>query len=159
MALTGAVVVLAVAMPVIVLALAPGFVVGGPRMTIAVELARLMLPYLVLAGPVAVLMGVLNANHRFATAAYATAAFNATMLAALLVVFCLHGGDSDLSGRIVAVGVALAGVAQLALVGIGGLARAGAGDAASVSFGPRRCGAFWRWRSPACSRAAFRRSP
>ena len=38
-------------------------------MTIAVELARLMLPYLALAGPVAVMMGVLNANGRFATAA------------------------------------------------------------------------------------------
>ena len=124
--LSGAVVVFLFAMPAVVLALAPGFVVGGPRMTIAVELARLMLPYLALAGPVAVLMGVLNANGRFATAAYATTAFNATMLAALLIVFWLQAGDSELSGRIVAVSVTVAGVAQLALVGL------------AVWFGPER---------------------
>ncbi len=116
--LSGAVIVFAFAMPAVVLALAPGFVVGGPRMIIAVELARLMLPYLALAGPVAVLMGVLNANGRFATAAYATTAFNATMLAALLIVFWLQAGDSQLSGRIVAAGVTIAGVSQLALVAV-----------------------------------------
>ena len=136
LALSGAVVVFAVAMPAIVLALAPGFVFGGPRMTSAVEFARLMLPYLALAGPVAVLMGVLNANGRFAAAAYATTAFNATMLAALLVVFAIHGGDSQPSGRILAFGVALAGVSQLALVAIAvrlGPARV---TPLSVSFGP-----------------------
>lgn len=116
--LTGAGLVFAFAMPAIVLALAPGFTVDGPRLTIAVELARLMLPYLVFAGPLAVLMGVLNANGHFATAAYATTAFNATMLAALLVIFLLQSGDSQLSGRIVAAGVALAGVSQLVLVAV-----------------------------------------
>jgi putative peptidoglycan lipid II flippase len=115
-ALSIAVAVFAFAMPAIVLVLAPGFTVGGPRMLIAVEMARLMLPYLAFAGPLAVLMGVLNANGRFAVAAYATTAFNATMLAALLAVFLMQSGDSQVSGRIVAVGVALAGVAQLALV-------------------------------------------
>ncbi len=124
--LSGAVIVFLFGMPAVVLALAPGFVVGGPRMTIAVELARLMLPYLALAGPVAVLMGVLNANGRFATAAYATTAFNATMLAALVIVFWLRAGDSELSGRIVAFSVTVAGVSQLALVGF------------AVWFGPER---------------------
>ena len=117
-ALTGLALLLALAMPVLVTILAPGFIFGGPRMTIAVELARLMLPYLALAGPIAVLMGVLNANHRFALAALATAAFNATMLAALGVIFLLQSGDSALSGRIVAFSVALAGLAQLVLVGV-----------------------------------------
>src|SRR5579885_985332 len=116
--LTGTVAAGALAMPAIVLVLAPGFIWGGPRMVIAGELARLMLPYLALAGPFAVLMGVLNANHRFATAAFATAAFNAVMLAALATVFYLRGGDSDMSGRIVAAGVTAAGAAQLLLVGI-----------------------------------------
>lgn len=125
-ALLGLAIVLAFAMPAVVLVLAPGFVVGGPRMTIAVELARLMLPYLALAGPVAVLMGVLNANGRFGTAAYATTAFNATMLAALALVFALDSGDTPISGQIVAFGVTLAGIAQLALVG------------AAVWIGPER---------------------
>jgi len=116
--LSGAVILFGIAMPAVVLTLAPGFAVGGPRMTIAVELARLMLPYLAFAGPVAVLMGVLNANDRFATAAYTTTAFNATMLAALLVVFVMQGGDSQSSGRILAFGVTLAGVSQLVLVAV-----------------------------------------
>jgi putative peptidoglycan lipid II flippase len=135
--LSGAVVVFAFIMPAIVLVLAPGFAVGGERMTIAVELARLMLPYLVLGGVVAVLMGVLNANGRFATAAYATAAFNATMLAALLIVFLLQAGDSQFSGRIVAIGVTMAGVAQLALVGFAVWSGPQRVTPLSVSFGPQ----------------------
>jgi len=117
--LGGIALLFAAGMPLVVTVLAPGFSFGGPRMTIAVELARLMLPYLVLAGPVAVLMGVLNANHRFALAALATAVFNATMLSALGLIFWLQSGDSSLSGRIVAAGVAIGGAAQLVLVGVG----------------------------------------
>ncbi len=117
-ALVIAVAILGFAMPVAIAVLAPGFLPSGPRMTIAVELARLMLPYLAFAGPVAVLMGVLNANGRFGTAAFATAAFNATMLASLGVVFLLNTGDSPLSGQVVAASVALAGVSQLALVAV-----------------------------------------
>jgi putative peptidoglycan lipid II flippase len=117
--LTAVTALLALAMPAVIAVLAPGFIFGGPRMTIAVELARLMLPYLAIAGPLAVLMSVLNANHRFAFAALATAAFNATMLAALFLIFMLQAGDSEVSGRIVAVSVTLAGIAQVVLVGIG----------------------------------------
>lgn len=117
--LTGVTILLALVMPLVVTVLAPGFIFGGPRMTIAVDLARLMIPYLAIAGPLAVLMGVLNANHRFAFAALATAAFNATMLAALFLIFMLQAGDSEVSGRVLAVSVAFAGVAQVVLVGIG----------------------------------------
>jgi putative peptidoglycan lipid II flippase len=95
-------------------------------MTIATELARLMLPYLVFAGPLAVMMGVLNANHRFTAAAFATAAFNGTMLAALALIFFWRSGDSPMSGRVLALGVAAGGLAQIVLV------------AAAVWFGPMR---------------------
>lgn len=132
-----AVIVFAVAMPVVVLILAPGFAWGGERMTLAVELARLMLPYLALAGPLAVMMGVLNANHRFAAAAFATAAFNATMLAALLTIYAVNSGDSDTSGRILAIGVACAGVSQLALVGAAFVFGKERITPLSVSFGPQ----------------------
>jgi len=124
--LLGVAVVLALIMPLAMIALAPGFVLGGPRMLIATELGRLMLPYLVLAGPLAVMMGVLNANHRFTAAAFATAAFNGTMLAALGLIFLSHQGDSPFSGRILALGVAAGGVAQIILVGV------------AIWFGPTR---------------------
>ncbi len=135
--LAAVVAVLALIMPAIVLLLAPGFAVNGPRMTLAVELARLMLPYLLLAGPLAVLMGVLNANHRFATAAFATAAFNATMLAALLAIFLLDTGDSAASGRILAIGVAAAGISQFVLVGIAVWTGAQRVTPLRISFGPQ----------------------
>jgi putative peptidoglycan lipid II flippase len=121
-----AAVVFAVAMPAVVLVLAPGFTYGGPRMMIAIELAQLMLPYLALTGALAVLMGVLNANHRFAATAFATAAFNATMLAALLIIYVMKAGDSQFSGRVLAVGVSAAGLSQLILV------------SAAVWWGPER---------------------
>ncbi|MGE0563304.1 MAG: murein biosynthesis integral membrane protein MurJ [Pseudolabrys sp.] len=135
--LSALVIVFAVAMPAVILILAPGFTFGGERMTIAVDLARLMLPYLALAGPLAVMMGVLNANHRFATAAFATAAFNATMLAALVVIYAMNSGDSQISGRILAVGVACAGVSQLVLVGAAIWIGPERITPLTVSFGPQ----------------------
>ena len=75
-----------------------------------------MLPYLVLAGPVAVLMGVLNANHRFHTAALAAVIFNVVILIALGGIFFARAGDSDLSAQVVAFSIACAGLCQLALV-------------------------------------------
>jgi putative peptidoglycan lipid II flippase len=128
---------LALIMPVVVLALAPGFALNGPRLPIATELARLMLPYLVLAGPLAVMMGVLNANHRFAAAAFVTAAFNGAMLAALALIFLWRSGDSPLSGHALALGVAAGGVAQIVLVGVAIWMGPKRVTPLSVSFGPR----------------------
>jgi putative peptidoglycan lipid II flippase len=124
--LVALVMLLALLMPLFIVVLAPGFDFAGARMTIATEMARLMLPYLVFAGPLAVLMGVLNANHRFTAAAFATAAFNGTMLAALALIFFWQSGDSPLSGRVLALGVAVGGLAQIMLV------------AAAVWWGPMR---------------------
>jgi putative peptidoglycan lipid II flippase len=134
--LSVAAMVLALAMPAVVLLLAPGFAMGGERMTTAVEMARLMLPYLAFAGPLAVLMGVLNAKERFATAAFASAAFNLVMLAALALALALHGGNSALSGRIVATAVSLAGVAQVALLALASWTGRLRVTPWSISFGP-----------------------
>jgi len=109
-------VLLAFAMPLLMLALAPGFADRAQPLELSIELSRLMLPYLVLAAPVAVLMGVLNANHRFHTAALAAVVFNVVILIALSGIFLLRAGDSDLSARIVALSIACAGLCQLALV-------------------------------------------
>lgn len=110
---------LAIAMPLVVAVLAPGFGFDSPRMIIAVELARLMLPYMVLAGPLAVFMAVLNADHRYVAAALAPVVFNTVLLGALALVFLLQAGDSALSGQVVAIGIAVAGIVQLVLVGTG----------------------------------------
>jgi putative peptidoglycan lipid II flippase len=135
--LLGAALLLALIMPLVMIALAPGFALGGPRMLIATDLARLMLPYLVIAGPLAVMMGVLNANHRFTAAAFVTAAFNGTMLAALGLIFLSHQGDSPFSGRVLALGVAAGGLAQITLVGIAVWFGSTRIRPLSISFGPQ----------------------
>jgi putative peptidoglycan lipid II flippase len=136
-ALVALVMVLALLMPLLVVMLAPGFAFGGPRMTIATELARLMLPYLVFAGPLAVMMGVLNANHRFTAAAFATAAFNGTMLAALALIFFWRSGDSPMSGRVLALGVAAGGLAQIVLVSVAVWFAPQRVTPIAVTFGPQ----------------------
>jgi putative peptidoglycan lipid II flippase len=108
---------LALAMPLLMLALAPGFSDRPQPLALSIELSRLMLPYLVLAGPVAVLMGVLNANHRYSTAALAAVTFNVVILIGISGLFLARAGDSDLSARVVSLAIACAGLCQLALVG------------------------------------------
>lgn len=117
-ALSALAAVSALLMPAIVFMLAPGFAASGPRADVAVELARLMLPYLVFAGPLAVAIGVLNANGRFALAAFATAVFNATMLIVLAVLITTGMRGSAASARLLAGAVGVAGLSQLVLIGI-----------------------------------------
>ncbi len=116
--LIGLAIVLALVMPLLMFVLAPGFADNPTRFSLAVEIARLMLPYLVLAGPVAVLMGVLNANNRYAAAAIAAILFNVVVLAAIAMVVFIQSGDSDHSAWILALSIAFAGLCQLVLVGI-----------------------------------------
>lgn len=116
LALLGASLVLAFAMPLLMLALAPGFADRPEPLSLSIELSRLMLPYLVLAGPVAVLMGVLNANHRYSTAALAAVIFNVVILVAIAGIFLSRSGESDTAARVVAFSIACAGLCQLALV-------------------------------------------
>ncbi|MFX9855385.1 lipid II flippase MurJ, partial [Acinetobacter baumannii] len=73
---------IALAMPLVIAAIAPGFV-GSPTLDLAVANARLMLPYLAFAGPVTVLMGLLNAQGRFALTAFSPLLFNIALIAAI----------------------------------------------------------------------------
>ena len=62
-------------MPLVITALAPGFA-GHATLQLAVNDARLMLPYLAFAGPVTVMMALLNAQGRFALTAFSPLLFN-----------------------------------------------------------------------------------
>jgi len=129
-------VLLALAMPLLMLTLAPGFADRPGPLSLSIELSRLMLPYLILAGPVAVLMGVLNANHRFNMPALAGLIFNVVVLAALSAIHFTHAGDTDLSARILAASIACAGLCQLGLVACA--VWAGPEKATPLGFLPRR---------------------
>jgi putative peptidoglycan lipid II flippase len=100
-------------MPLIITALAPGF--GGEPLRLAVNDARLMLPYLAFAGPAAVTMALLNAQGRFALTAFAPLLFNIALIVAMSVLIVGQWGASDAALAIAAT-VGVAGLLQLAIL-------------------------------------------
>lgn len=104
---------IAVAMPLIIMIIAPGFV--GPSLDLAVENARLMLPYLAFAGPVTVLMGLLNAQGRFALTAFSPLLFNIALIATIAAMLLWHA-DASLAAWMLAATVGIAGLLQLLML-------------------------------------------
>ena len=112
-----AAVVLGLAMPLVLGLLTPGFV-GTATLQLAVDDARLMLPYLAFAGPVTVLMAVFNAQHRFALTAFAPVLFNLALIA-VMAILLLRAMPSDDAALLIAVTVGIAGLLQLATLVLG----------------------------------------
>ncbi len=108
-----------VLMPVLVLAMASGFV-GDGRFDLAVLLGRIAFPYLILISLAALVSGILNATGRFAAASAAPVLLNACFISVLLASH-KFGWDPALS---LAWSAPVAGIAQLGLVWVAA-ARAG----------------------------------
>lgn len=107
-------IVIGVAMPLLITLLAPGFA-GRPELTLAVDSARLMLPYLAFAGPVAVMMGLFNAQHKVGLTAFSPLLFNLALIAvtaALLI--AARGGEPAV--LILSATVGIAGLLQLSVL-------------------------------------------
>ncbi len=98
-------------MPLIVRALAPGFVDEPEKFALAVTLTRITFPYLLFITQVTLLSGILNARRRFAAAAAAPVLLNVSLLAALALAFLFPN-----AGYAAAWGVAVSGVLQFLLV-------------------------------------------
>ena len=111
-ALAAAAVVAAFAMPWLVRIAAPGLAANPGQLDLAVALARVMLPLLVLGGPALVLGAVLNGAGRFAAAASMAVLFNLAALAGLFALGPLLGSPA----HGLAAGVAAAGAVQLAVL-------------------------------------------
>ncbi|WP_027550013.1 murein biosynthesis integral membrane protein MurJ [Bradyrhizobium sp. Cp5.3] len=105
---------IALVMPLIITIIAPGFL-GSETRDLAVENARLMLPYLAFAGPVTVLMGLLNAQGRFALTAFSPLLFNIALIAAIAALL-LWQADAGLAGWALAATVGIAGLLQLLML-------------------------------------------
>ena len=101
-------------MPVVMTALAPGFA-GQPTLQLAVDDARLMLPYLAFAGPVAVMMALMNAQHRFALTAFSPLLFNIALIAAMIALLGRQQ-DSTSIALVIAATVGIAGLLQLSIL-------------------------------------------
>src|ERR1700674_2680820 len=123
-ALLAAAALIGLLMPVVMTALAPGFA-GQPALQLAVDDARLMLPYLAFAGPVTVMMALMNAQARFTLTAFSPLLFNIALIA---VMGALLGWrqDAAFAALILAATVGIAGLLQLLIL----LLRGGGGGIA-----------------------------
>jgi putative peptidoglycan lipid II flippase len=137
-ALFAATALVALAMPLMIAALAPGFA-GSEALAMAVADARLMLPYLAFAGPVTVLMAVVNAQGRFALTAFSPLLFNIALIA-VMASLLLWRQDAARAALILAAVVGIAGLLQLLIL----ILRRGENAATPlrVSFDKDMCGFF-----------------
>ena len=113
-ALIAASVLLGLLMPLVIAVLAPGFS-GHETLRLAVDNARLMLPYLAFAGPVTVMMALLNAQGRFALTAFSPLLFNIALISVMVVLMALPQ-DAVRAAQIIAATVGIAGLLQLSIL-------------------------------------------
>jgi putative peptidoglycan lipid II flippase len=106
--------VIGLLMPLVMTALAPGFA-GTATLQLAVDDARLMLPYLAFAGPVTVMMALLNAQHRFALTAFSPLLFNIALIA-VMIWLIVRRQDAPHAALSVAATVGIAGLLQLLIL-------------------------------------------
>jgi len=103
-----------IAMPLVMVVLAPGFIGEPEKFALAVELTRITFPYLLLVSMVALLGGMLNSAGRFAAFAAAPIMLNLCLIAAALI--ARHGGTG--ADRTLAWGIAAGGLAQLLVLAV-----------------------------------------
>ena len=113
-ALIAAAALIGLLMPLVMTALAPGFA-GQPTLQMAVDDARLMLPYLAFAGPVAVMMALMNAQHRFALTAFSPLLFNVALIAVMIALLGWRR-DAEFCALAIAATVGGAGLLQLLIL-------------------------------------------
>jgi len=105
-----------IAMPWLMLLLAPGFASDPEKFDLAVLLARIALPYLACMSLVALYTGILNALGRFAIAAFAPTLLNVVLIAVLLGFVASGSSNQGIAGMALAWGVAVSGVLQVLVV-------------------------------------------
>ena len=134
-------VLLGVVMPFVMGALAPGFA-GTDTLQLAVDDARLMLPYLAFAGPATVMLALASAQGRFGLTAFSPLLFNIALIA-VMVVLVVARQQASVAATILAATVGIAGLLQLLILTL----RRRDGDAAKplrVSFDAGMRGFFAR---------------
>jgi putative peptidoglycan lipid II flippase len=113
-ALIAATALIGLLMPWIMTALAPGFA-GTETLQLAVDDARLMLPYLAFAGPATVLLALLSAQGRFALTAFSPLLFNVALIAVMTGLFVWRK-DASNAALVMAATVGIAGLLQLSVL-------------------------------------------
>ncbi|MBR1162113.1 murein biosynthesis integral membrane protein MurJ [Bradyrhizobium elkanii] len=130
-AVIAAALVIGVLMPLVIAAIAPGFV-GRDTLQFAVDDARLMLPYLAFAGPVTVMMALLSAQGRFALTAFSPLLFNIALIS-VMAVLLVRQQEPAQAALVMAATIGVAGFLQLSMLALRG---AKVASPLSVSFDP-----------------------
>lgn len=103
--------VLAILLPLFIGEPVPGGA-GRETLQLAIDYGRLMLPYLAFAGPVTVMMALLNAQGRFALTAFSPLLFNIALIAVMTVLLITRPAAED-AAQIIAATVGIAGLLQI----------------------------------------------
>jgi len=115
-ALLAAAILIGLLMPFVIAALAPGFA-GNETLDFAVRDARLMLPYLAFAGPVTVMMALLNAQGRFTLTAFSPLLFNIALIGVMIALLGWRQNAAD-AALVIAATVGIAGFLQLLMLAL-----------------------------------------
>ena len=119
-ALTAVLVVITIlaelAMPGVMLVLAPGFAGDAEKFDLAVLLGRIAFPYLLLISLTALAGGALNSLGRYAAAAFAPALLNAVLIAALAYIWWAGFVGTKTAGVILTWGTVIGGLFQLLML-------------------------------------------
>lgn len=107
------------AMPWLMYLLAPGFFHDKAKYDLAVSLTQIAFPYLLCMSLVAMLSGILNSMQRFWLAAAAPVILNVILIATILLAIQMGFGRLPEAGYLLAIGVCVAGFAQLAALWFG----------------------------------------
>lgn len=101
-------------MPTLLRGIAWGFVGDDDKYTLAVELTRIMFPYLIFISIMALLAGILNSFQKFAVAALVPVLLNVVLVSVMFVlIFANIRGQEEIS-RILSYAVTFAGFVQVA---------------------------------------------
>ncbi len=107
-----------IAMPWLVLGLAPGFASDPEKLDLATALTRIAFPYLMCMSLVALLSGLLNSLHRYIAAAAAPIVLNAVLVTVMLFAHWRGYSNDEAAGYLLVWGVFAAGILQLAMLWI-----------------------------------------
>jgi putative peptidoglycan lipid II flippase len=113
-ALIAATALIGLLMPLVMTAIAPGFA-GHETLQLAVNDARLMLPYLAFAGPATVMMALMSAQARFALTAFSPLLFNIALISVMIVLLGWRQDAHDAALAIAAT-IGIAGLLQLSIL-------------------------------------------
>lgn len=104
------------AMPWLMLVLAPGFAATPQKFDLAVAMSQIAFPYLMCMSLVALLSGVLNTLGKFVESSSVSIVLNLTLMAAIGLALWLGYGNDRRTGLVLAWGIFAAGVLQLVLL-------------------------------------------